>query len=307
MSNSDNNSERYVPGKFEWAVLVLDLLLFLLLSWRLVDPLFLDGQLLPSMALALLPGTLLTLLRKPAISTHRFCFALGLLVFLVVNGTINLSDIKEALARWEWVALGIAIMCFQIITGAWRWVLILQGQGIGLAFSTSLRLLTTGYFFNTFIPGSTGGDFYRIYTVAKGNKKLIAPVTTSVFLDRFLGLPTLLILVLAGVFMNIEFIRSTSQFLTIAKGYVVLALGCVLFFAALFLASFYLADRLRSYNFKGLLGRALLQAVESIEVYKDNKKILFYVLLISILSHLGTLLSFICSVRRLAWRGYTSR
>ena len=293
MSSLDNLKE-YRPKKFEWGLFFLDIILLLLLSVRLFDPLFLDGQLLPSMAVAFLPGAILTLFKKQSLATHRMCFAFGLLVFLIANGTINPHEIQGAMKNWPWVLLGIGILSFQIITGAWRWAMLLGGQGVGLSFLTSVKLLTVGFFFNTFIPGSTGGDFYRIYKVAKGNSKLVAPVTTSVFLDRLLGLPALLIMVLTGICINIDFISTTHEFLNIAKGYGVLTVVSVLFFFALFFISFFLSDKLSGHNFNTFIGRAFLQAVKSIGVYKNSKRTLLYVSLISILSHLATYAAFLC-------------
>ncbi len=294
MSNLDSSNQFYIPTKFEWVLFGLALLLILLLGCRFVDPLFLDGQLLPSMAGAFLPGAVCTLFKRPALAVHRMCFALGLLVFLVANGTIKPSEIAGALENWPWVALGIVILSLQILTGALRWVLLLTGQGIKLTFTTAVRLLTVGFFFNTFIPGSTGGDFYRIYKVAKEDKSLVAPVTTTVFLDRLLGLPTLLILAITGIWVNIDFIRTKNEFMNIAKGYGVFTIGCILFFAILFYSSFFLAERLRRCNFTTFIGRGFLKAVESIEVYKNNKSILVSVILVSIISHLSTFAAFLC-------------
>lgn len=303
MNNLDSNSTAYIPSKFEWGLLCLALVLLLLLGGRIIDPLFLDGQLLPSMALAFLPGAVFTILKRPAIAVHRMCFAIGLLVFLVANGTINPSEIEGALQNWPWVFLGIILLFLQIITGAWRWVLLLDGQGIKLTFSNSVRLFTVGYFFNTFIPGATGGDFYRIYKVAKGDKKLVAPVTTTVFLDRLLGLPTLLLMVLVGISVNISFISSTTEFVRIAKGYGVLTLGAIFFFAILFYCSFFFADKLRSYGFTNFIGRAFVQAVDSIAVYKNNKGLLFSVVAISILSHASTFAAFFCFAKAVDLEG----
>ena len=293
MSNLDN-LEEYSPGRFEWGLLFLDITLLLLLSVRLFDPLFLDGQLLPSMALAFLPGAVLTLLRRPALSIHRFCFALGLLIFLVVNGTINPQEIAGALKNWPWVIGGIGILSLQIITGAWRWKILLQGQRIGLPFSISVRLLIVGFFFNTFIPGSTGGDFYRIYKVAKGDSRLVAPVTTTVFLDRLLGLPTLLLIVITGICINLNMISSNVDFFRIAKGYAALTIGSCVFFGLLFFSAFIFGEKLQRIEFTGFIGRAFKQAVASLVVYKNSKRTLLYIVLISVLSHLATFAAFIC-------------
>ena len=290
----DKEMQSYKPVKAEYVLLGLDIVLLLLLAVRLIDPLFLDGQLLPSMACAFVPGAVMTVLRRPALTTHRLCFALGLLVFLVANGTINLEEIGGALNNWPWVLGGILLLSSQTVTGAFRWQLLLKEQSISMSILTNLRLLLVGCFFNTFIPGSTGGDFYRIYKVAKGNRVSVASVTTSVFLDRLLGLPPLLLIIFSSVLLNLDFVSGRAEFLTLVQGYGVLTAVSTIVITGVFCASFFLAEKLRSYNMTGLIGRNFMKVVESLEVYKNAKMILFWVVLISIVSHLATLCAFLC-------------
>jgi uncharacterized protein (TIRG00374 family) len=71
-----------------------------------------------------------------------------------------------------------------------RWRLLLRVQGIELGFLESLRLTFIGWFFNNWMPGSTGGDFVKAYYVAHLTHRKPEAVTV-VFLDRFVGLAAL--------------------------------------------------------------------------------------------------------------------
>lgn len=67
-----------------------------------------------------------------------------------------------------------------------RWQSLLRVQGIELSYAQCLRLTFIGVFFNTFMPGQTGGDVVKAYYVARGTHKPTEAVVT-VFFDRALG------------------------------------------------------------------------------------------------------------------------
>lgn len=72
-----------------------------------------------------------------------------------------------------------------IITRWWR-LLLLAGCPTG--WREAFRLTYVGLFFNTVLPGSTGGDLARAYVVVKGHSERRADALTSVVADRALGL-----------------------------------------------------------------------------------------------------------------------
>lgn len=284
---------RHVPGKVEWGLAIFDGVLLLLWAVRLYDPLFMDGQLLPCMALGFLPGALLTLLRRRALGVHRAGFALALIVFLVWNGTISVEQLRVALFNWKLVLPGIIVLSLQLVTGALRWQLLLLGQDIHIKFFTLLRLMFIGSFFNTFIPGATGGDFYRIYRVSKESHVSTAAVTTSVVIDRFLGLPTLLALVLLGVLLNLDFVRANEEFQHLVKIVSIIFGAGGVVMVAIFAASFFLTDWFERLESRIPGGGFLLRLTKSIAVYKGRPLLILAVLGISIIAHLSTFGAFL--------------
>jgi len=95
--------------------------------------------------------------------------------------------------HWELVLAAFGVMLLQSPLGAVRWRLLLRVQGIHITFLESLRLTYIGWFFNTWMPGATGGDFIKAYYIAKQTHHKPEAVTV-VFLDRVIGLVSLAML-----------------------------------------------------------------------------------------------------------------
>jgi hypothetical protein len=129
----------------------------------------------------------------------------AVLAAYVLHGT-NLADLAEVARQlgdhWVWALAAFAVMTLQSPIGAVRWRLLLAVQGISISFLESLRLTYVGWFFNNWMPGSTGGDFVKAYYVAQLTHRKPEAVTV-VFLDRFIGLVALCLLGGAAVFASL--------------------------------------------------------------------------------------------------------
>lgn len=95
--------------------------------------------------------------------------------------------------NWSWVAWAVAIMGPVTFVIAWRLRLLLATQDIQLSMRDALLLTFAGNFFNFAMPGSTGGDLYKAYHIAKRTTKRVQGVTI-VFLDRVVGLVSFLLI-----------------------------------------------------------------------------------------------------------------
>lgn len=79
---------------------------------------------------------------------------------------------------------------------AWRLQLLLDTQDISISYRDALLLTFAGNFFNFAMPGTTGGDLYKAYHIARRTHKRTEGITV-VILDRVIGLISFLLL--AGV------------------------------------------------------------------------------------------------------------
>ncbi|NIA20377.1 MAG: flippase-like domain-containing protein [Anaerolineaceae bacterium] len=88
---------------------------------------------------------------------------------------------------WPWLIAAVVAYAMSPLFGAWRWRRLLKIQSINLTFRESWRLTYIGFFFNTFMPGVTGGDIIKAYYASKYTEHKAEAVAT-VFLDRVLGM-----------------------------------------------------------------------------------------------------------------------
>lgn len=97
---------------------------------------------------------------------------------------------------WAFVANGPAVFLM-----AWRLRLLLTTQQIHIPLRDAVWLTFAGNFFNFSMPGTTGGDLYKAYHIAKRTHKRAEGVTI-VFLDRVIGLISFLLLAAAAIFAS---------------------------------------------------------------------------------------------------------
>jgi glycosyltransferase 2 family protein len=116
---------------------------------------------------------------------------------------------------WWFVLAAFGVMMLQTPVGAIRWRLLLEVQGIHISLWESIRLTYIGWFFNNWLPGSTGGDFVKAYYIAKQTHHKAEAVTT-VFLDRLIGLVAMCMLGAAAVIASYhdEHVRIARYFLS---------------------------------------------------------------------------------------------
>jgi uncharacterized protein (TIRG00374 family) len=81
--------------------------------------------------------------------------------------------------------LGASLLTGLLIVGlALRWRIFLEQQNIVLPFGTVLGLTWAGQFFNSLLPGSTGGDVFKIYQVCRLAHDRKARAAATVLADR---------------------------------------------------------------------------------------------------------------------------
>jgi len=141
-----------------------------------------------------------------------------------------LTVVKRLGGQWEWVVAALAAMCLQSPVGAVRWQLLLAVQGIRITFWESLRLTYIGWFFNNWMPGSTGGDFVKAYYIARQTQQKTEAVTV-VFLDRFIGLVAMCMLGAAAIAVSLEDERVRAAQIIVGAFLMAVAVGGTIFYS----------------------------------------------------------------------------
>jgi uncharacterized membrane protein YbhN (UPF0104 family) len=124
--------------------------------------------------------------RDRIMTAVRVTVSVGLLALLFsrVDGQALWESVRQASLPWLGVALGIYFA--HVVTGAWRWHLLLGTQNVHVRRRELLSSLLVSYFFNNFLPSNIGGDVIRIRDTARpAQSKTIA--TLVILTDRILG------------------------------------------------------------------------------------------------------------------------
>ncbi len=123
---------------------------------------------------------------------------------LIDDGLINI--VKKADRSFLWIAL--LIYPINYVVTAIRWKLLLDVLKIPLGPIRAFQINMVGAFYNTFMPGSTGGDLLRAYYAAKHTTHKGRAVL-SVVIDRVIGL--LALVLLGGSMAAFKWLTSTDM------------------------------------------------------------------------------------------------
>jgi len=121
---------------------------------------------------------------------------------------VSLALLGFLLGRIEWrglaaiwqqmdvpVALTASLLTFPLLLLlAVRWRIFLRQQHIAIRFRSVLALTWTGQFFNSFLPGSTGGDVSKIIQICRRYPDRKAQAAVTVILDRLSALVAMVML-----------------------------------------------------------------------------------------------------------------
>jgi uncharacterized protein (TIRG00374 family) len=116
---------------------------------------------------------------------------------------------------------------------AWRWLILLEPLGSDRLpqFSAILRIFFVSTFVGTFLPASVGGDAVRAVSLSRLD--VPAPdAIASVFLDRMLGVLSILLMALVGLLLASDLATAPG----LAVGLMVTALACAATMALIFSA-----------------------------------------------------------------------
>jgi uncharacterized protein (TIRG00374 family) len=114
---------------------------------------------------------------------------------------------------------------------AYRWFVLLRPlEGINLpSFRTILRIFFVSTFVGTFLPASIGGDAVRAYSLSS-HRVPIADSVASVFLDRMLGVLSVLVMALVGLLLARDL--AANRAIILALG--ITTLACIVAAALIF-------------------------------------------------------------------------
>jgi uncharacterized protein (TIRG00374 family) len=225
-------------------------------------------------------------MKKTAILALKIAVSVGL--FAYIFHKVDARHLWEIMRNARFSSLAGAIILYLVIQtfSAYRWRLVLQPLGMKVPFQRLLAYYFVGMYSNLFLPSAIGGDVVKIYFLNKETRRL-SGATTSVFIDRDLGLAALLIV--ATVVSSIA--GTTFNGVPIAPVFVLISLGFVAANLVIFYKPTYrLLHKALSLMRMKRADEKVERLFESVNSYRGAYRVLFAGLAISIVIQLGTVL-----------------
>jgi len=220
-------------------------------------------------------------------SSLRFATGIGLLIYLAKSGIIDLKTLDRLLDSWPISFAAVALMSVDVVMMSLRFCWLLEPHGLHLSLGKSLQLTSVSTLFTTFLPGSSGGVLAKLFYASKENDRRRAEIAMVVFLDRAVGLFSLLLLSLALVPIFPRLVWSVVELRFLVLITVVLAIAMAVGFAVILFngswAHRLLRRMLEFLPWKDLASRM----IDAIGFYKGSMRALWAALAASVLANLS--------------------
>jgi len=150
---------------------------------------------------------------KPIIKT-----ALGLiLVAWVFKGKmVDFSLLRTFVLNPVNFATALGFLSISAFLCTLRWRILVRGQGLQISFKDLFSLTMIGNFFNTFMPGSVGGDLIKAWYIAGKEPNKRTKAVFTVLLDRILGLAVIIFYAAFTLVFFSDWLKDHPQLKTIA-------------------------------------------------------------------------------------------
>ncbi len=118
----------------------------------------------------------------------KYLIAVALLAFVVGMNWTALNKLFRQPPQLDYLALAGVILVTVTAIQFYRWYLLVRALGLPFRVYDALRLGLVGLFYNTFLPGSVGGDVVKAVFIARGHPERKAAAVATVIADRLIGL-----------------------------------------------------------------------------------------------------------------------
>jgi len=140
-----------------------------------------------------LPKRCLTTLLKVALPA-------AILVWLIASlDREQLSQLGEYPIHWPLLAAGFVLAIASVCTTFVRWYLLVRALDLPFRLADAFRLSFVGYLLNFIAFGSVGGDLFKAVFLAREQPGRRTEAVATVFLDRVVGLYSLLVVASAVI------------------------------------------------------------------------------------------------------------
>lgn len=153
-------------------------------------------------------------MKKTILTIIQVFVTVGIL-FWVFHNPATRAEMRVALGQARnhpgWLVAG--FLCYGVVEllAALRWYVLLRVQGVKLPAWRVGALLMLGIFFNTFMPGATGGDVLKIFFLLKEIPGKKAGGMLAVLMDRLIGLLALIMISSIIIALQYDWLKTTTE------------------------------------------------------------------------------------------------
>lgn len=207
---------------------------------------------------------------------------------------VGLISMVQRANPWLLVA-SVAVFPVTFIITSYRWNKLLEAVGVGMGLARVFVINMVGAFYNTFMPGSTGGDVLKAYYASKQTPHRMRAVM-SVFIDRVLGLIALVMV--GGVMAALQYMQADRKDDPTARACLQVALACVgiLVVVCIGMAVLFQPAIRRVLGLEFILTRLPMQkhienAREVTRIYRAKPVLVLWALIVTIPVHVTVIIS----------------
>jgi uncharacterized protein (TIRG00374 family) len=216
----------------------------------------------------------------------KLLFAAAVIYWMTASGKLDFKVVGHAFRQWPMALFLLFTMYLQIAIISWRWNVLNGALGFGIKYLEAFSLSMIGLLFTVVIPGSVGGDVIKAYYVGMRVPNRRAHAFTTILMDRYLGLLSLLTVGALGVAWNLRVIVTSKVMITLAT-FVVASFvgGCLSLLIGVFFSR-QVTALLRRFEGRVPLVQHAVRSCEALEQFRAKPWVLVIGVLMSLPSHL---------------------
>lgn len=236
-----------------------------------------------------------TTLRQQFFSWLRWPFAIGIVVFLFLQGRDGFAQVSSHHFAWWWLAAAFGLRAGSFLVSLSRWFLLLRAQNESFRFAEIFRLGCLGNAMNFVVPGTVGGDVAKTMLASRANGRSVTIIAATVLLDRLIGILGITLLgVTAAAFVPIAW---TVRELSVAISMFAMA-------STIGVAGLWLATQPSVLQWKIVLwlqsvrgiGGFVREVINGLKLFHSRPAFIWSALLMSVAGHCCNVTAFACCI-----------
>ncbi len=225
--------------------------------------------------------------RSTILNILKITLAVSLLAYVIHKaGWDNIRRAIGDMTPRAWVFGAVAILCGNVLS-ILRWQMLMRGVGLTTTVWDAIRLGFIGIFFNSVVPGLTGGDAIKAIYVVRENPTRRADAFVSVIVDRVIGIASLALISAVVIPFDFATYRDVAIVIYGFLGAAAIGAACVLSrrIKAKIKALLPRSEKPGG-KFAQKIGKALSSVDRAVSIYRERLPLVAVAVVISVVVHM---------------------